>query len=78
MSWDYRIMAHKYNDGVYLKIHEVYYNKKGKPKSYTKNHITIVGIDLDDIEREIQMINIAFKKPILWYGDKFPEEYKIK
>lgn len=77
MSWNYRVFAHKYNDEVYFKIHECYYDKEGNPTSYTTNHIKFEAINLEDIKREIQMISIAFKKPILWYGDKFPEEYKL-
>ena len=39
MSWNYRVI--KKED--YLEIHEVYYDKKGKPNGYTENAVTVGG-----------------------------------
>ncbi len=31
MKWNHRVLAHKDGDEMFFQIHEVYYDKKGKP-----------------------------------------------
>lgn len=76
MSWNYRVLAYEVDSQIYFKVHEVYYDKYDKPNGYTKEPITIEGEDLEDIMWSLKEIEIAFSKPILWEGDKFPSEYK--
>ena len=45
MSWNHRVLAHKDGDEMYLQIHEVYYDKDGKPNGYTANGVS-VGLSL--------------------------------
>lgn len=78
MSWNYRALAHEYNGEVCLKIHEVYYNKDGVPDGYTANPITLQGETLKEINWKLNKIKEALKKPPLWEGDKFPNEFKLK
>jgi hypothetical protein len=78
MSWNYRVFAHQYNDEVYFKVHECYYDTRGNPSSYTTNPITIEADNLEDIELEIARLQSAIHRPVLWYGDKFPEEYIVQ
>jgi len=77
MSWNIRVMAHESqsNEEVYLLLHEVYYDKKKIPHSYTANPINIGGEDLQEIRETINKIEEALKKPILWAGEKFPAEW---
>lgn len=76
MSWNYRVMAQMDGEDVYLSIHEVYYDENNIPNSYTANPITIGGGSIDSLAWSIDKIKIALEKPILWYGEKFPNEYK--
>lgn len=77
MSWNYRILAQKDGDGLYLQVHEVYYNEENEPTSCTINPITIGGSDLKSIYWSLKHMMMAKNKPILWFGDKFPQEVKI-
>jgi len=76
MGWNHRILAHKQNGEVYLSLHEVFYNKKGKPDGYTLNPITVVGESLKSIKWTLKMMKKCSNKPILWAGKKFPKEFK--
>jgi len=76
MSWNHRVLAHKHNEEIHFKIHEVFYNKKRKPNAHTMLPISIRGDNIKDIKWTLKMIKKCLKKPILWHGDKFPEEYK--
>jgi|688.fasta_scaffold178623_2 hypothetical protein len=84
MSWNHRVLAseHKYVDGtteMYFEVYEVYYDKDGKPDGYTANPITIGGDSLEGLRWTADRIKEALSKPILWEGDRFPEEYtKVK
>lgn len=78
MSWNYRVMACDYNDEVYFQIHEVYYDENGNPDSYIENPVTVGGDNLSDIHWTLNRMKEATKKPILWTGEKFPNEVKIK
>ncbi len=80
MSWNYRILASKYENNekeVYLQLYEVYYDKDNKPNSHTANPITIGGIDKLGIEWVLNKMSLALKKPILWSGEDFPKEVKV-
>ncbi|NJL70698.1 MAG: hypothetical protein HC888_03315 [Candidatus Competibacteraceae bacterium] len=62
MSWNYRIV--KLADGGYA-IHEVYYDKGGKPNSMTKDAITFGGDTPEEVSRQIEMAyNDAKKHPV--------------
>ena len=75
MSWNYRILAHEDLD-TYFQIHEVYYNEEGKPDAHAKCG-AIIGTDiLSEMKDEIDLISSCLSKPVLWAGNRFPEEYK--
>lgn len=76
MGWNYRILASEHNDEIYFQVHEVYYDAKDMPDGYTKNAISVGGEDLDSIKSTLQKMEEALLKPILWSGDKFPQEYE--
>lgn len=74
MGWNHRILASEQDGETYLEIHEVHY-KKDKPVSYTANAITVGAEDLKGITWVLDKMKECMKKPILWKGDKFPNEY---
>ena len=78
MGWNHRILAHKHKDEVYLQIHEVYYDENGKPYGYTENPISIGSETIKGITWQLNRMIECRKKPILWAGDDFPNECKIK
>lgn len=76
---DYRILAHieEAMDNIYYTIHRVYY-KNGLPQSYSEKSVEIFMEDVEDLDWELGRIKLAKTKPVLWAGDKFPQEYKTK
>ena len=75
-TWNYRLMAHKYKYGVYFEVHEVYYNKDGVPNAYTESPITLNNETVKGLRWVLKQVKKATKKPIIWYGENFPKEYK--
>ena len=74
MSWNHRILAHKDRDEMYLQIHEVYYDKDGKPEEYTANGVSVGAESLDGIKWVLDKMKECVNKPIL-LADDFPNEY---
>lgn len=77
--FNWRVMAHTdilSDNGVYLMIHEVYYNND-IPTTYSIDGASVGGENLDDLKKCLEYHKEALNKPILWYGDKFPQEYKF-
>jgi hypothetical protein len=75
--WNFRMLAHRDGDGVYLRIHEVYY-KRGKPTSYALDPSTVNGLNKKEIRWSLKQMKRAMKQPVLWHGDRFPKKYKRK
>ena len=78
MSWNHRVLAHKYKDEVYLQIHEVHYDKNNIPKDYTEKGVPIAGDSISSLKWTLTEMQKCLNKPILWAGEKFPSECKIK
>ena len=85
--WNHRFLAELDGYGnIYLYIHEVYYDDDKKPNGYTKEPIVIGSEDLEGITWTLYSMLECREKPILWKGERFPEEltqeeiekYKIK
>lgn len=77
MSWNHRILAHEdHKKEIYLVIHDVYYNEKNIPDGYSENGVTIGGETLKDIKWTLSKMKECLKKPILYAGDRFPQEFK--
>ena len=74
MVWNHRILAHEHKGEIYLKIHEVYYNENGIPVLYTNNPTDVCGDDLKSIRWTLNKMKECIGKPILWAGDRFPNE----
>ena len=77
MSWNHRVLASQYKDGIYLRVHEVYYDKDLVPDSYTAEPVTIGSEDFTGVKWTINKMKECLKKPILWGGERFPQECKI-
>ena len=75
MSWNYRLMAHENNNEYYFNIHDVYYDTKGTPKSYSENPAVVGGSDINEVIYVMNKFKSATLTPILWYGDRFPEVF---
>lgn len=78
-TWNYRVMAVPYKDDIQLEVRELYYTN-GVPVGYSEAE---AGIHCDEsegieaLEATLKRIKLAFKKPILCAGSKFPQEYKL-
>jgi len=77
MSWNHRILAHEHDGEVYLQIHEVHYNENNIPVRYTERAVFIGGENLKSITWTLNKMLECRTKPILWAGEKFPNEYKL-
>jgi hypothetical protein len=85
--WNYRLMIREYpfrhDVETCIEMHEVYYDEDGKPNGYTKDPVafSLIIDHTDNLEEDmLQLKNNyckALEKPILWYGDKFPQEYEF-
>ena len=76
MGWNHRILAHEDGELMYFQIHEVYYNKEGTPKAYTTNGVSVGGDTIKSITWTLNKMKECRAKPVLFAGDKFPDEYK--
>tara|TARA_R110001632_G_scaffold51400_1_gene128130 strand:+ start:8251 stop:8493 length:243 start_codon:yes stop_codon:yes gene_type:complete len=74
IGWNHRILAHKDGDEMYFQIHEVYYDKDGKPDGYTANAVSVGAESLDGIKWVLDKMKECVNKPIL-LADDFPNEY---
>lgn len=77
MSWNHRILVTLESSGeIYLEICEVYYDKKGNPKSHTAKGVSVGGDSVKSLKWVLDKMKKCCNKPILWGDHRFPEEYK--
>ena len=81
MSWNHRVLVTEYThaDGeveTWFSIHEVYYDKDGKPEGPTKNAIAVAGNSKKELKWTLNEMRKCLGKPFLWGDDRFPQEYK--
>ena len=78
MSWNYRMMATEYDNGeIEMGIHEVYYDGADQPEKYSDKAVAVVGSSHKDVFEVLKMMTQGALSPVLWAGERFPEEYKI-
>jgi hypothetical protein len=80
-AFNYRVLALRPPDGypdtgICLQLCYVYYDDDGKPNGYADTPLNVCGDSIEDIHWMLDHMREALLKPILWYGDRFPEEYK--
>ena len=77
--WNHRILCGIYKGEEFFQIHEVYYDDDGKINGYGENSVSIYSEEgLKGVKWQLEMMAKSLDKPILWGGDRFPEEYKNK
>ena len=77
MGWNYRILAKICsNDEVSFGVYSVYYDENGKPDGYSANPVEMSAEDIEYIRFDLDKMKEALDKPVLWEGERFPEEYK--
>jgi hypothetical protein len=67
--WNYRLLRH--SDGC-LAIHEAYYNTEGHPTSATERPVGIVGDDVEEVRRVLEMMARSLGEPVLDYQSFIP------
>jgi hypothetical protein len=75
MSWNHRVLVHKDGDDIWFSIHEVYYDEKETPESYTSNGVSVGGNSIKDLSWTLDKMKKCLNKPILSL-ENFPEEFK--
>ena len=71
MSWNYRLLKMKDGDDDFFQIHEVFYNKKGKVKGYTKNGVTVAGKDIAEVKWVLMEMLSCLEKDVIQYEEEF-------
>lgn len=81
--WNFRVLAFDSPKGVYFEIREVHY-ENDQPDAYG----SLPAHAGDDIETEkllkeslawqLSKMKEAIDKPVLWAGDRWPEEYTFE
>lgn len=75
MKWNYRVLAHENNGEIYFQMHIVYYAVNGNPTHYSIQPVTVGSESIKDIVWMLNKMLAGRLKPILWAGNKFPQEY---
>lgn len=67
MTWNYRIIQYDVSEpnDPFFGIHEVRYDKKGKPNGYTLRAIGTVGESKEVIADTLDMMHRALMQPVL-------------
>lgn len=82
MTWNYRVLVKEYKDEFgnveqEFAVHEVYYNEDRKPIAYRETPSSVIADSKLNLLSVINVMKEGVKKPILWFGERFPEIYKI-
>lgn len=77
MTWNYRVLRYQRGEATWYALHEVYYDEEGRPRAYTAEPATFVGIDEDDGRESIAQalrlaLNDAEARPVLDAEKDFP------
>lgn len=68
--WDYRVVRKKEDNGsMTFGIHEVFYDKHGKPQFCSNRSMEPTGESIRDLRASVVQMMKAFNKPILRYED---------
>ncbi len=76
MGWSYRILAHKNGDECFFQIHEVYYDNKNKPNSYTAEGVSVGADSIEGINWVLDKMKECVNKPIISV-ENFPNEWSF-
>ena len=75
--WNYRVLAFvsDVDDEVVFQICEVHYDVDGNKMGYTDGPTTLSSEGIKGLKWILARQREALNKPILYGGDKFPQEY---
>ena len=68
MSWNYRVIRHVHpteEKGCWYAIHEVYYNDDFEITAVSVDPIAPVGDSEVELRKDLEMMKLAFLKPVL-------------
>lgn len=69
MTWNYRVICRVHQGETFYAIHEVFYDKKGKPGSVTQEPSYPQGETKNELRRDFRHYQQALTRPILEYDD---------
>jgi hypothetical protein len=80
MYWNHRVIYKKDQKTGFesFEIHEVYYSKKGKIKSWTESPVSPFGESKKILKKELKYFKKALKKPILMEKKKSDKTILVK
>ena len=67
MGWNHRVMKSKDGEDDYYQIHEVYYNNKGEPDSWTTNGVTVGAESVEGLRWVLEKMLESLDKEVLDY-----------
>ncbi len=77
-TWNYRLFIFENpDDSIWFQICECYYDADGTPNGYIENHACAGGETVEEVKNSLEMMKGALDKPVIYAGDKFPQEYKL-
>lgn len=69
--WNYRVLKQVYagdqGNEEYFGIHEVYYDDNDKPHSCSTDAMRPFGETVEELQRDLELMQKAFEKPVLDY-----------
>lgn len=64
------MVKHTDSEGItHFGIHEVYYDKEGRPSMYTESAMAPYGETLEELSEDVNHFAAAFTKPVLSTSD---------
>lgn len=70
MSWNYRVISTKSEDGEdILVVSEVYYNSKGEIKAVSEDPVYLAEENINTLKEVLKKIHDAFEKEVLVYDE---------
>ena len=75
MTWNYRVIAFVEIDEVVLQICRVQYDEDNEPVGYADPSITLSTAGMKGLRWILSKQRDALKLPILYGGERFPEEF---
>ena len=64
-GWNYRVMRTVVDDEVMYGIHEVYYNEKDQPESWTQDPVSPLVDSEEELKDVLRLMSEALDKPVL-------------
>lgn len=76
MHWSHRIVKKTTSRGVFYGIHEVFFDKDGKPEGCTVDPVAPFGDTIGELRRDYERQAMAFHHEPLDFHKDFPEKPK--